>query len=172
MTPPASDETLTQGRATSTQFVVTGGTAPYTYTYTGTLPPGTTLSSSGYFSGTPTTLGRYTCTITATDANGCTVSQSYSVTVVAPPVITSIKKSTAPFKFVVTGSNLQQGIQVYIDYTAPNPTPWPTVTWKKSTKIVIGGGASLKAKVPRGVVTGFAFLNPDGGVAMVDGWSW
>ena len=172
MTPPGGDQTLTLGRATSTQFAVTGGTAPYTFGVTGTLPPGTTLSTSGYFSGTPTTLGNYSCTITATDAGGCSVSQSYSVTVVAPPVIALIRKGGPPVQFVVTGSNLQQGIQVYINYTEPNPSPWSPVTWKKATKIVIGGGKALKAKVPKGVATGFAFLNPDGGVAFVDGWSW
>ena len=50
-----------------------GGTPPYTFTVTaGNLPPGLTLNSiTGLLSGTPTTGGRYTFTITATDANGC-----------------------------------------------------------------------------------------------------
>ena len=106
--------------------------------------------------------------MTATDADGCTGSQTYVINVVAPPVVTLIKKVTPPFKFVVTGSNLQQGIQVVFDYTAPNPTPWPTVIWKKTTKIQIGGGASLKAKVPKGVVVSIAFVNPDGGAGDLD----
>ena len=36
-------------------------------------------------------------------------------TVVNPPVITLMRKVTPPFKFVVTGSNLQNGIRVFFN---------------------------------------------------------
>src|SRR5205823_4946352 len=56
-----------------------GGTSPYTFSSTGTLPTGLTFTSTGVLSGTPTTGGSFTFTITATDAKGCSVNQSYLV---------------------------------------------------------------------------------------------
>jgi hypothetical protein len=44
------------------------GTSPYIFTYTGTLPPGLTLSSAGVLYGTPTGNSTYTFTITVTDS--------------------------------------------------------------------------------------------------------
>jgi hypothetical protein len=63
-----------------------GGTAPYTFAVSsGTLPPGLTLSTgnttSVVISGTPTVAGTFTFTITATDANGCPGSRTYSLVV-------------------------------------------------------------------------------------------
>lgn len=53
----------------SYQFVITGGTAPYTFAVaSGALPPGLTLSASGLLSGTPTASGQFTFTVSATDS--------------------------------------------------------------------------------------------------------
>lgn len=84
---------------------------------------------------------------------------------VAPPVITALSK-LSPFAIKVTGSNLQQGIRVFI-----NGTEWTTVTWKSPTKLTIGGGKTLKSAVPKGVQASFRFLNPDGGEAETT-WGW
>ncbi len=47
---------------------VTGGTGPYTYAVTtGTLPPGINISVDGNLTGTPTAVGSWSFTITATD---------------------------------------------------------------------------------------------------------
>ncbi|HEX9001081.1 MAG TPA: putative Ig domain-containing protein, partial [Blastocatellia bacterium] len=52
----------------------------YSYTFTGSLPPGVTLYGSlGVLVGYPTANGTYNFTLTATNANNCTASQSYSV---------------------------------------------------------------------------------------------
>ncbi len=71
----------------SQTITASGGTAPYLFSVTsGSLPPGLNLSSSGssstLLSGTPTTPGSYTFTITATDASSCLASQIYTVTIV------------------------------------------------------------------------------------------
>jgi len=59
------------------------GTAPITWTVTGgTLTPGLVLSASGVLTGTPTTLGTFNFTLTATDPNG-TDSAGFAQTVVA-----------------------------------------------------------------------------------------
>ncbi|MEO7062262.1 MAG: Ig domain-containing protein, partial [Dokdonella sp.] len=65
-------------------ITASGGAAPYSFAVTsGSLPATLTLSSTGTLSGTPTTLGSYTFTVTATDAAGCPGSQIYTLTMAA-----------------------------------------------------------------------------------------
>jgi hypothetical protein len=57
------------------------GAAPFTYTvYSGSLPPGLTMSSSGLITGSPTQDNyNNTFCVTMTDANGCHQTQCYDV---------------------------------------------------------------------------------------------
>jgi len=154
------------------RIVASGDTEPYTFEILeGTLPAGLTLeAATGLLSGASAEAGTFNFTVVARPiaSVGCAGSQYYSLTVVNPIFITSIKKAV-PFRFNVSGSNLQSGIKVYFGEDA---TPWPSVTWKNATKLVIGGGKALKARVPKGVPTNLTFLNPDGGVAVVTEWRW
>jgi hypothetical protein len=65
--------------------LVTGGTSPYAFTISaGTLPPGLSLDgAAGVISGTPTTVGTYTFTVTVTDAGTTqqTANREYSIDV-------------------------------------------------------------------------------------------
>lgn len=67
----------------SRNITAVGGQGPYNFTVPpNTLPPGLTLSSSGLLSGTPTSVGTYNFTITATDTNTAdTGSQLYTIIV-------------------------------------------------------------------------------------------
>jgi len=77
---PYTLPTPTVGVPYTQVFSAYGGTEPYTFTVTaGTLPPGLTLAADGTLSGTLTSLGDFSFTVTATDANGCTGEQSYSM---------------------------------------------------------------------------------------------
>ena len=79
---PASLPSGSTGTAYNQTITASGGTAPYTFAVTfGALPPDLTLSSSGVLSGTPTTLGSFTFTVSAADANGCTGSRSYTISI-------------------------------------------------------------------------------------------
>ena len=69
-----------------------------------------------------------------------------------------------PFTIVVNGSNLQNGIRVFI-----NGVEWTSVLWKKDTKIKLSG--AVKTAVPKNTPTSFRFLNPDGGEASLT-WQW
>jgi uncharacterized repeat protein (TIGR03803 family) len=73
----------------SQTFVATQGTGDKTFTYSGILPPGLTLSTTGLLSGTPTAAGTYAFTLIATDAVGASGTRSYSVTINSPVMITS-----------------------------------------------------------------------------------
>jgi PKD repeat protein len=96
-----------------------------------------------------------------------TVTFSFSFTpgLPPPPVVTAMAKMS-PFGIKVVGSNLQNGIRVFI-----NGTEWTNVQWKSTSKVKILGGGALKAAVPKGVQTQFRFLNPDGGEATT-AWGW
>ncbi|MFN2414319.1 MAG: kelch repeat-containing protein, partial [Pyrinomonadaceae bacterium] len=77
---PAAPPGGAQGVAYSQTFTADGGTAPYTFAVTaGALPPGLSLSSSGALTGTPTSLGTYNFTVTATDSGGCAGARAYTL---------------------------------------------------------------------------------------------
>ncbi|PSL52557.1 subtilisin family serine protease [Saccharothrix carnea] len=76
VTNPGNRSTVV-GTAVSLQLSATGGTAPYTFSATG-LPAGLSISSSGLISGTPTTVGTYSVTATATDSASRTGSTTFS----------------------------------------------------------------------------------------------
>ncbi|WP_218026532.1 MBG domain-containing protein, partial [Flavobacterium flevense] len=60
--------------------VVTGGTAPITFdVFSGNLPSGLNLSSTGDISGASTKVDDSNFTIRATDANGCTATYNYTL---------------------------------------------------------------------------------------------
>lgn len=71
--------------------VASRGVAPYTFAVaTGVLPAGLSLNtSSGVISGTPTTAGSTTFSISATDANGCSDIKSYTLNPSCPAVAVS-----------------------------------------------------------------------------------
>lgn len=83
---PGTLPVMTVGDKQGLQISATGGTAPYTFTWKGDLPPGLSLSSTGLISGAPTTKGNYKFTITAADASipADSGSQTYTLEVQAP----------------------------------------------------------------------------------------
>jgi hypothetical protein len=89
----ASSTTFTVGAAGA--FIVTASGSPAaTFSETGALPSGVTLSSAGLLSGTPAagTGGTYAITITA--ANGTNATQNFTLTVDQAPAITSANNTT------------------------------------------------------------------------------
>ena len=108
---------------------VSGGTAPYTWTYTGTLPKGLRATYSGNrltLSGTPTKAGTYYFTFTAKDSNGSKATKSFTVKVINPMVINytfrdgsvgtsysdfvTVSGGTAPYTWTYTGT-LPKGLR-------------------------------------------------------------
>ncbi len=78
----------TQTSAYSQTMVASGGTAPLSFSLSGLLPAGVTLSSAGVISGTPTASGHFPFTLTVTDAANRSSSTACSLniaTFVPPP---------------------------------------------------------------------------------------
>jgi hypothetical protein len=109
-----------------------GGTSPFTWAITsGTLPSGLSFSSSGVFSGTPTTTGTTSLTIQITDAASLTASASYSLVIGSSGTVTITTSSlasgvngraysqtlaatggTSPYTWAVTSGTLPTGISL------------------------------------------------------------
>jgi len=84
----------TGGVAYSLTFVSSGGAAPYTYTETGALPVGMSMNPAGMLSGTPTSSGTYSFTVTVNDAATQTAQKTYQLTINAPGI--ALAPSTLP----------------------------------------------------------------------------
>ncbi len=72
-----------------------GGRAPYTFASDGVLPPGITLNTgTGALTGAGTTAGRYTSTVTVTDATGAKASVPFAFTIL--PLLDFAKGKALP----------------------------------------------------------------------------
>jgi PKD repeat protein len=82
---PASVPPGTVGVAYAQDFSQTGGAAPITFSFSGSLPPGLTFTDNpndtATLAGIPGTAGTFQFSVTATDANGCTGSTDYTITI-------------------------------------------------------------------------------------------
>ncbi|MGJ4947436.1 beta strand repeat-containing protein [Bradyrhizobium sp. HKCCYLS20291] len=115
-TQAVASKTLTQNQPSANFTPVTGGggTPSYTYGVSPSLPAGLSLNSStGAITGTPTgTLGSTTYTVTVTDANSATASNTFSlainaaVTATQAVASTTLTQNAAATSFTpVTGAN-------------------------------------------------------------------
>jgi hypothetical protein len=93
------------------QLSATGGTGTIIFTLAAgtTLPPGLSLSNTGLITGTPTTVGTFPFTVTATDQTGASASLPLSIVVVPAqaPTVQSLERfgfHAQPTVFVLTFS--------------------------------------------------------------------
>ena len=118
----------------SAQLNASGGTTPYTWTFTG-LPPGTTATAGGGISGTPTQAGPFTISARVTDNGGASASRQYSMTV-APPTL-AISTASLPDPTV--------GAQYSAQLNASGGTPpytWAVTGLPPGTTATAGGAIS------------------------------
>jgi YVTN family beta-propeller protein len=126
---------LAEGKPGS--FTIQGSALPAaTYTETGPLPAGVTLSSSGTLSGTPpvSAVGSYPITITASNGVAPDYSQAFTLTIgtipsITPPSVTIFTVGTAvSAPFQVTGdpepSVSVTGLPAGLALTATGPSQW------------------------------------------------
>lgn len=117
----ASPNPVTQGAATQITDNVTGGTAPYTYSYSG-LPTGCSGGNTYVFTCVPTVSGTFTVSLGVTDASSNTASGSLSL--VVSPVGSSPLALSA---FTVTPSTVATGASA--TFTASVSGGYPAYTY-------------------------------------------
>jgi sugar lactone lactonase YvrE len=101
VTPPATTLQVTGAAITGTynlpygpvQFLVTGGSGQYTFSETGLLPSGMSLSPTGILSGTPTQGGAFPFIVNVTDSQGDTGGLTQSL-VINPAATTTTLTAT------------------------------------------------------------------------------
>jgi uncharacterized repeat protein (TIGR03803 family) len=120
-------------------ILATGGTGTPTFSAAGTLPPGLVLSTSGILSGTPTTLGAYTFTVTATDTLGISNSQAYTVTINSQVTITT----TSLFNWTVNIAGYNQTIHAG---GGTSPVAFATTTGTLPTGLSLSSTGVLSGK--------------------------
>ena len=107
-------------------FTAKGGTAPYNWTLTGTLPAGMSLpettDAQAQITGTPTAVGTFPVTLTVTDSNGRTANTAVTITVDAANLVMKEDTTTGIFR----------GSKLYL----PLNSDWATNTnWKEELPI-------------------------------------
>ena len=99
--------TRAQGTFFSQTLSASGGTSPYTWSMTaGSLPPGTSLSSAGVFSGTPSVSGPFNFTAKIVDTGAAEDTQASSIIVnpAAPGGQTTVNVTGIQDTFINSGS--------------------------------------------------------------------
>jgi hypothetical protein len=112
----------TAGTAYTQTFTQTGGALPITWSLTGALPTGITLSTStGVLSGTPTQIGSFPITVTATDVNACQGSANPTLVINAagPFVPTALAVNTSGNSVLEAGETVAVGPTWRNDTGAP-----------------------------------------------------
>lgn len=123
---PSTIPTPVQGVPYSVTFVASGGVAPYQFLVsTGMLPPGLSLSPTGALTGTPTTSGAYSFTITASDFLGRELDLTGAGTISGGLVVTpppglvvnipytgqiQVTGGTGPYSFAINSGALPPGM--------------------------------------------------------------
>jgi large repetitive protein len=86
VTGPSPIPNVTLGAAFGLKFGATGGYPPYTFNYSGNLPPGATLGKDASLNGTATALGTFSFTIYAYDSQQGQATKAFTVMVVPAPL--------------------------------------------------------------------------------------
>jgi hypothetical protein len=152
----------TVGTPYSQTITATGGNGTFTYSVSsGNLPAGLALNAStGLISGTPTTAGTSTFTVTTTDSAGVTGARSYTVAMVAvtltlesttlgngvvgSPYTQSIAVSggVAPYVYSIASGQLPAGVTLNSTTGTFSGTPTVPGTYTFSVSVVDANGAS------------------------------
>ena len=94
----------TVGTSYSALLTATGGTSPYKWTLSGTLPAGLNLSNSGVISGTPTVAAKASLTFKVTDSSHPTQNKSATLSLTINPVQATVSISPKRAGLTITQS--------------------------------------------------------------------
>jgi hypothetical protein len=144
-TPPAitsANNTLFfTGKNNTFTVTATGSPAP-TFTETGALPGGVTLSPAGVLSGTPAATGSFPITITADNGVGTPAHQSFNLTVVAGAAPAIVSADHAAFTTGTGGTFTVLATGTPTPTLAETATPPAGVTFTPATGVLAVGPAA------------------------------
>jgi uncharacterized repeat protein (TIGR03803 family) len=142
-------------------IATTGGTAPFTFKSTGTLPTGLSLGTTGILSGTPTSSGTFTFTVTATDSTEASASRSYTIIVgLWTPLTNTAPAAIGTMLLLTDGTVIAQGAGI--------SSAWYKLTPDSSGSYVNGTWSQLASmSTPREY--GGSMVLPNGDVLFVGG---
>mgnify|MGYP001009379411 CR=1 FL=1 len=161
--PPA-----TVGTPYSAVVAASGGSMPYSWSYSGTLPPGlgfsyTGISSTGLISGTPSTAGTSNFTVQVTDSTLASATRPLTIAVSnPPPVITTTTLSNATVGVPYSASLAATGGTLPYSWSVPPGTlppglslstggiisGTPTAAGTANFTVRVTDGASASATLP------------------------
>ncbi|QMU78021.1 hypothetical protein GXW83_22300 [Streptacidiphilus sp. PB12-B1b] len=124
----------------TTQLTAAGGSAPYVWTLTGTLPAGLSLAPNGAITGTPTATGSFPFSVQATDSSAPPLTTDESLTLT---VVGSLKITTVSLPHALTGQPYSEVL------TAIGGTP--PYTWSSGASTLPDG---LSLNPATGVISG------------------
>jgi hypothetical protein len=122
-------------------LTATGGTAPYTWTALGTLPPGLTLLPGGQITGIPAGTGIYPFSVQAVDSSSPPLSVTIPLTIT---IVSPLKITTTTLQEAAIGSNYSQtlvasgGSQPYTWSLQPGSSLPPGLSLNSSTGTISG----------------------------------
>lgn len=169
--PVITSSTLATGEiaiAYSQPLVVSGGTAPYTWSITsGSLPAGLALSA-GVISGTPTASGAFSFTAQVVDSAAIAATASVSLNIAAAPAITTTVLAAgkvgvaysqtlaasggiSPYTWSVSAGSLPGGLSLSSGVISGMPTTIGTFSF--TMKVTDSVGASATANLSIGITT-------------------
>ena len=129
-----------EGIGYSATLAAAGGTTPYAWTWSGTLPGGLNLDTAGVISGTPTAAGSYDFTVQVDDSDSQVDTQALSI---------SISAAVSPLE--ITTTSLLAGKEG-IGYSATLAAAGGTTPYAWTWSGTLPGGLSLDAAT--GVISG------------------
>lgn len=157
--PVVTATTYTGTTGTTFNNTITATNSPTSYAYTGTLPPGLSFSTStGAITGTPTTAGSYSISVTATNAAGTSAAVTIGFTISLPaPVVTggtlsgtvstaftyTISATNSPTSYAVASGALPNGLS--LNSTTGQITGTPTTAGSFSVTVTATNGTGTSA---------------------------
>ncbi|MGD0093287.1 MAG: chitobiase/beta-hexosaminidase C-terminal domain-containing protein [Planctomycetota bacterium] len=127
------------------------GALPITFTVTGSLPPGLSLTSNGNaISGTPTTVGTTTVTLTATNSSGVSMAKSVTIGIGAGPSLPLVIPAGNPTT-KTKGNSLSDA---YKDVLMTSGSGVDKSTWIAATSSV-----SIKLTIPLDAISDFSTID-------------
>ena len=142
----AASTTFTATNA-GTFAVTANGDTPISFTETGSLPSGVSLATNGTLAGTPAsgTTGSYPLTIKATDSHSNTATQSFTLTVSAPPATAVV---------IPSNGGAVSGTSSALDASASAPSGYTVST----VQFLLTGGSYNKTVIGTATATVYGYI--------------